>query len=131
MTDLALDAAGGASLEVAPADAKQSAPSAGRNAPVEWSVSVVPRDEGELQLKITVDGGIEGVRQARSIVAAIRVGGQGVDKEAAAAAAGSGAAAAAAAADAADAKSSSPQAPDRPDDGARQGDGLIHLHSDE
>jgi hypothetical protein len=135
VTDLVLDAAGDASLEVAAADAKQTAPSATRGAPAEWSVSVVPRAAGELRLKITVDGVIEGVRQARSIVAPIRVTEQtGVEQgalEGAGSAAESAGASDAASAETAEAKSSATRTKDQGNDGGRQGDGLIHLHSDE
>jgi hypothetical protein len=113
MTDLELEAAGDASLDVAASDAKQSAPSATREAPAEWSVSVVPRDVGTLQLKITVDGIIDGNRQARSLVVPIRLQGQAPVKPEA-----------------------STQAGPKPDDAeahgqAEQGgEALIHLHSD-
>jgi hypothetical protein len=129
VTDLVLDAAGDASLEVAGSDARQSAPSATPSSPAEWTVSVVPLEEGELRLKITVDGLIDGVRQARSIVAPIRVGAQGAsDKGASTGAPGAGAAADAGAGS--EAKSSEPRAQGEGNDAA-QGDGLIHLHSDE
>lgn len=114
MTDLVLEAAGEGSLAIPAGDSRQSAPSATREAPAEWTVSAVPQEAGNLRLKVTVDGVIDGARQARSIVVPIRVGVQ----------AGQGGASDGKS----EAKSSATQAEggDEP-----QGDGLIHLHSSE
>jgi hypothetical protein len=119
MTELELEAAGDASLDVAAADARQSAPSATRESPAEWSVSVVPRDAGTLRLKVTVDGVIDGERQARSIVVPIRVAGQAAQGDAS----GGGKT---------EAKSAATPAESGDEGGDEgQGDGLIHLHSSE
>ncbi|HEU4618611.1 MAG TPA: hypothetical protein VFV10_11240 [Gammaproteobacteria bacterium] len=119
MSALELEAVGDSTLEVAGADAQQSAPSAAAGAPAVWSVTVVPRDEGALQLKITIDGVIDGVRQARSVVVPIRVGAAGPGK--------GGPTTEAVPKSNRDAAAPSPAG----DDGQDRGDGLIHLHSDE
>lgn len=54
-----------------------TAASATAEAPAEWAVTVVPRDEGRLRLRVHGEGVIDGRRQARSVVVPIPVSGQG------------------------------------------------------
>lgn len=108
MSDLRLEAADEASLQVDAASAEQSAPSATPASPAAWTVGVVPLEQGVLRLRLTASGIIDGVRQARSIAVPIRVGTAGKSApQSAAAPAGAPA----------------PKTAEPPDDG------LIHLHS--
>jgi hypothetical protein len=50
------------------------------DAPAEWAVEVVPTREGRFLARIHVEGSIDGVRQAGSVAAPIRVAGAGREK---------------------------------------------------
>jgi hypothetical protein len=104
MSDLELHASGESALEVNADSAEQTAASATPKDPAVWSVTVVPQQEGVSYLKLTAPGVIGGRRQARSIAVPIRVGEAG-------------------------GKASSTESAPKTERG--QGDGLIHLHSDQ
>jgi len=60
-------------LYIEPARSQLSAPSVGPDAPAEWTIEVTPTREGRHLVRIDVQGRIDGVRQAHSVVAPIRV----------------------------------------------------------
>src|SRR5690606_27000747 len=71
--DVTVNVSADEGLYIDPARSQLSAPSVGPDAPAEWTIEVTPTREGRHLVRIDVQGRIDGVRQAHSVVAPIRV----------------------------------------------------------